>query len=95
MSEPNHDFKPMPLASVLYAVTFDEQGQPTVQGKIHTDAAGRAVFEGDPAKTYLLLQAALETTGKRFAAPLTDQLVKSMEEKRLLNAELQPTESKA
>jgi hypothetical protein len=80
--------KPMPLAAVLYAVTFDAEGRPTVQGKIHTDTAGRMQFEGDAAKTYTLLQQALEVTARRLATPLTNQLIQSIDEKRLLNAEL-------
>lgn len=89
MSEPaTTDFKPMPLGAVIYAVTFDHEGHPIVQGKIHTDTAGRAQFQGDAAKTYLMLQAAIETTGKRLAGTITDQLTQAIEEKRLLNAEL-------
>lgn len=80
--------KPMPLAAVLYAVTFDADGRPTVQGTIHTDTAGRAVFIGDAARTLVMLQHAEEITSRRLAANLTDQMTRSMEEKRLLNAEL-------
>jgi len=40
--------KPMPPAAVIYVVTFDEQGRPTVQAKIHTDTAGRTIFELPP-----------------------------------------------
>lgn len=82
------ELKPMPVASVLYAVTFDEDGVPTVQARIHTDTAGRARFEGDAAKAHLLLQAALEVTAKRLADTLTEQVTRAVTEKRLLNAEL-------
>lgn len=82
------DFKPMPLAAVLYAVTFDAEGRPTVQGKIHTDTAGRAQFTGDAARTLVMLQHAEEITARRLAANLTDQMTRSMEEKRLLQNEL-------
>lgn len=82
------ELKPMPLAAVLYAVTFDAEGRPTVQGKIHTDTAGRAVFTGDAARTLVMLQHAEEVTARRLAANLTDQMTRSMEEKRLLQLEL-------
>lgn len=84
------ELKAMPLASVIYVATFVD-GVPTVQGRIYADAAGRAVFEGDAGKSYVLLQQAMETTAKRLATRLTDQLVHGMEEKRRLNAELQPS----
>lgn len=84
----NDTFKPMPLAAVIYGATFDDAGHPTVQAKIHSDVAGRTVFEGDAAKAYTLLQAALEAVSKRLAARLTDQFTQAAEEKRLLNAEL-------
>lgn len=88
------ELKPMPPAAVIYVVTFDASGTPTVQAKIHTDVAGRILFEGDPAKAYALLSHGLEATAKRFAASATEQLVRAIEEKRLLNAELNtPTES--
>jgi len=80
--------KPMPPAAVIYVVTFDEQGRPTVQAKIHTDTAGRTIFEGDAAKAHTLLDAAMAAVGRRLAIALTDQLLKALEEKRLLNAEL-------
>ena len=80
--------KSMPLAAVLYAVTFDAEGRPTVQGRIHTDTAGRAVFTGDPARTLVMLQHAQEVTGRRLATTVTNQLTQAMEEKRFLNAEL-------
>ncbi len=82
------ELKPMPLAAVLYALTFDAEGRPTVQGKIHTDTAGRAVFTGDAARTLVMLQHAEEVTARRLAANLTDQMTRSMEEKRLLQLEL-------
>ena len=88
MNESAPDLKPMPLAAVLYAVTFDAEGRPTVQGKIHTDTAGRAVFTGDAARTLVMLQHAEEVTARRLAANLTDQMTRSMEEKRLLQLEL-------
>ena len=88
MTEPAPDLKPMPLAAVLYAVTFDAEGRTTVQGKIYTDTAGRAIFAGDPARKLVMLQHAEEVTSRRLAANLTDQMIRSMEEKRLLNAEL-------
>jgi hypothetical protein len=80
--------KPMPLAAVLYAVTFDTEGNPTVQGKIYTDTAGRAVFSGDPARTLVMLQHAEEITARRLTSKLTDQLTQAIEEKRLLSNEL-------
>lgn len=80
--------KPMPLAAVIYVATFDDAGRPTVQAKIHTDTAGRTIFEGDAAKAYTLLDAAMTAVGRRLAISLTDQLVRTLEEKRLLNAEL-------
>lgn len=82
------ELKPMPLASVLYVVTFDASGVPTVQAKIHADSAGRTRFEGDAGKAYTLLFTAVETTAKRVATSLTDQLVRTIEEKRLLQNEL-------
>lgn len=82
------DLKPMPPAAVIYVVTFDESGGPTVQAKIHTDVAGRVLFEGDPAKAYALLSSGLEATARRFAVSATEQLMRAVEEKRLLNAEL-------
>lgn len=82
------ELKPMPPAAVIYLTTFDESGAPTVQAKIHTDVAGRVLFEGDPAKAYALLSSGLEATAKRFAASATEQLMRAVEEKRLLNAEL-------
>ncbi len=82
------ELKRMPPAAVIYVVTFDESGAPTVQAKIHTDVAGRVLFEGDPAKAYTLLCSGLEVTVQRFAASATEQLVRAMEEKRLLNDEL-------
>ncbi len=82
------ELKPMPLAAVLYALTFDAEGRPTVQGKIHTDTAGHAVFTGDAARTLVMLQHAEEVTARRLAANLTDQMTRSMEEKRLLQLEL-------
>jgi hypothetical protein len=78
----------MPLAAVLYAVTFDAEGRPTVQGKIYSDTAGRAVFIGDPARTLVMLHHAEEVTSRRLAANLADQMTRSMEEKRLLQNEL-------
>jgi len=82
------ELKSMPLAAVLYAVTFDAEGRPTVQGRIHTDTAGRAVFTGDAARTLVMLQHAQEVTGRRLATTVTNQLTQAMEEKRFLNAEL-------
>lgn len=84
------ELKPMPPAAVIYVVTFDASGAPTVQAKIHSDVAGRVLFEGDPAKAYALLCSAMEVTVQRFAASATEQLVRAIEEKRLLNAELNP-----
>ncbi len=80
--------KPMPPAAVIYVVTFDAAEAPTVQAKIHTDVAGRVKFEGDPAKAYTLLCSAMEVTVQRFAASATEQLMRAIEEKRLLNDEL-------
>jgi len=88
MNSMSDTLKPMPLAAVIYVATFDEAGHPTVQAKIHSDVAGRTVFEGDAAKAYTLLQAALEAVSKRLATSLTGQLLQAAEEKRLLNAEL-------
>lgn len=82
------EFKPLPLGSVIYCVTFDDQGRPILQGKILADQAGQASFVGDAAKTYLMLQSGLVTTGRRFAVAVTDQMTRSIEEKRLLQAEL-------
>lgn len=82
------ELKPMPPAAVVYVVTFDASGVPTVQAKIHTDTAGRQVFEGDAGKAYSLLNAAMDCTGRRLAMSLTDQLVRAIEEKRLLQLEL-------
>lgn len=82
------ELKTMPLASVIYVVTFDAKGMPIVQAKIHTDTAGRARFEGDAGKAYTMLFAGLEATAKRVSLALTDQLVRTIEEKRLLQTEL-------
>lgn len=84
----NNDLKPMPLASVIYAVTFDEHGVPTVQAKIHADVAGLMQFEGDPVKSYTLLTLALECVGKRLAANVSMLVTQAAEEKRLLQKEL-------
>lgn len=78
----------MPLAGVIYVVSFDHDGVPCVQGRIHTDTAGRAHFAGDAARAFVMLEAALEVTGRRFSTRLTEQITQAMEEKRLLNAEL-------
>lgn len=78
----------MPLASVIYAVTFDGRGTPIVQAKIHTDTSGRAIFTGDAGKAFSMLSAALETTTKRLATCIADQMTRGIEEKRMLQAEL-------
>lgn len=88
MNPSTPDFKPMPLASVIYAVTFDQCGLPIVQAKIHTDTAGRGQFTGDPGRAYTMLSAALDITSKRLADTIANQLMRAAEEKRLLNAEL-------
>jgi len=82
------ELKPMPLASVIYALTFDPQGKPTVQAKIYADTGGRLSFEGDAGKAYTMLCDALDTTTKRLATCITDQMTRGMEEKRLLQREL-------
>jgi hypothetical protein len=83
------ELKPMPIASVIYVVTF-EDGAPTVQARIHTDTAGRARFDGDAAKAHLLLNDAQDVISKRLAKTLTEQVTRTLQEKRLLNTELHP-----
>lgn len=76
--------KTMPLASVIYVVTFDAEGRATLQASIHADTAGRLQFTGDAMKAYIPLQAAHERCLGRLAESITLDVVKRAEERRLL-----------
>ena len=83
------ELKAMPLASVIYVVTFDADGRATLQASIHADVAGRLQFTGDAMKAYIPLQAAHERCLTRLAEAITRNAVRMAEERRLLAHELE------
>lgn len=89
------ELKPMPLAAVIYFVTFAEDGTPSVQGKIHADTAGRQQFTGDASRCYTMASTAQDLLAKRLAVNLTDAMTRAAMEKRLLAQELETPTAQA